>query len=108
MENDVLAYIRELCTKRGWTIYRLAVESQIGHTTLGNLFKRNNTPSISTLEKICDGLGITMSEFFAKDKKTIPNLTEKHLELIKRYNNLTLHEKELLEAFLSGIESRET
>jgi transcriptional regulator with XRE-family HTH domain len=108
MENEVLMHIRELCNKRGWTIYRLAIESNIGHTTLGNLFKRNNIPTIPTLEKICDGLGITLSYFFSEDKNANPSLTDKHLMLIQRYNNLPRSDKELLEAYLSGLESKKT
>jgi transcriptional regulator with XRE-family HTH domain len=108
MENEVLTHIRELCNKRGWTIYRLAIESKIGHTTLGNLFKRNNVPTIPTLEKICDGLGISLSDFFLKDKNIPPSMTDKHLMLIQRYNNLPRNDKELLEAYLSGLESKNT
>jgi len=105
MEESVLIHIRELCNKRSWTIYRLAKESDISYSTLNNLFNRNNIPSIPTLEKICDGFGITLSQFFADDNP-FPLLTEKQQELLKRYSELPPADRELLEAYLSGLESK--
>ena len=32
-----------------------------------NIFRRNATPSIPTLEAICKGFGITVSQFFAEN-----------------------------------------
>lgn len=50
--------------KRGWTIYRVAKEANIPWSTVRNMFKRNTEPSIATLECICQGMGMTLSEFF--------------------------------------------
>jgi len=107
MENEVLAHIRELCAKRNWTTYRLAIESGIGQTTLSNLFKRNNIPTIPTLERICAGFGISVSQFFADDKETAP-LTEEQQEILRRYTELPPADKALLKAYLSGLESKKT
>lgn len=38
--------IRQLMAERGWTIYRLAQESGLSQTTISNIFKRNNQPSL--------------------------------------------------------------
>lgn len=53
--------------KRGWTIYRVAKEANIPWSTVRNMFKRNTEPSIATLECICQGMGMTLSEFFNED-----------------------------------------
>lgn len=37
-------------------------------STLANIFSRNTIPSIPTLETICSGLGITLSQFFAENE----------------------------------------
>ena len=63
---DALERIRELMKERNWKEYRLAKESGVPQSTISTLFKRNNLPSISTLEAICGGFGITMSQFFAE------------------------------------------
>jgi len=108
MENDVLKHIRQLCDKRGWTIYRLAKESDIGQTTLSNLFKRNNIPTIPILERICAGFGISLSQFFISDNDntdTAP-LTNDQKEILRRYVELPPMDKELLKAYLTGLESK--
>ena len=63
--NKALLRIKELMDERGFTQYRLSKTSGIPYSSINSLFSKNNNPSISTLEKICAGLGITLSEFFA-------------------------------------------
>ena len=61
---DVKARLQQLMDERGWTIYRVAKEADIPWSTVRNMFKRNTEPSISTLESLCKGMNITLSEFF--------------------------------------------
>ena len=63
--NDVLNRIQTLLNEREWTLYRLAKESGITYSSLSSLFKKDNQPTISTLEKICIGLNISLNEFFS-------------------------------------------
>ena len=66
--TDVNQKLRQLLADRGWSEYRLSKESGLSESTIANIFKRNNVPTIATLEAICDGLGITLSQFFAEDE----------------------------------------
>lgn len=61
---DTKQRIRELMRERNWTEYRLAIASDLSQSTIANIFNRNTIPSVSTLEAICKGLGITMAQFF--------------------------------------------
>lgn len=63
---DLHMKLRQLTDERGWTEYRLAKECGLSESTIANIFRRNTTPSISTLEAICRGFGITLSQFFAE------------------------------------------
>lgn len=60
--------LRKVLADRGWTEYRLAKEAKLSESTIMNIFRRNATPSIPTLEAICNGLGITVSQFFAENE----------------------------------------
>ena len=62
---DTHKRLRQLLDERGWTEYRLSKECGLSESTLANIFRRNTVPSISTLEAICSGFGITLSQFFA-------------------------------------------
>ena len=57
--------IAELCEEKHITINKLANISGITQSTLNNIMSgRNNSTTISTIQKICDGLEITMTDFF--------------------------------------------
>ena len=57
--------IAALCEERHITINKLANISGITQSTLNNIMSgRNNSTTISTIQKICDGLEITVTDFF--------------------------------------------
>ena len=57
--------IAELCEEKHITINKLANISGITQSTLNNIMsRRNNSTTISTIQKICDGLEITVTDFF--------------------------------------------
>ena len=57
--------IAELCEEKHITINKLANISGITQSTLNNIMSgRNNSTTISTIQKICDGLEITVTHFF--------------------------------------------
>lgn len=58
--------ILELCEERNITVNRLATVSGITQSTLNNIVGgRNNSTTISTIKKICDGLEISVLDFFS-------------------------------------------
>ena len=66
--NAVNKRIQELCSLNNITINKLATLSGITQSTLNNITSgRNNSTTIATVKKICDGLGITIQDFFNSD-----------------------------------------
>lgn len=84
---DVLERLRGLLDERGWTEYRLAKECGLSESTIANIFRRNSVPSITTLESICNGFGITLSQFFADGDMV--ELTPQAKELFDNWVTLT-------------------
>ncbi|MBQ9531780.1 MAG: helix-turn-helix transcriptional regulator [Eubacterium sp.] len=57
--------ILELCAEKSITVNKLATMSGITQSTLNNIMSgRNNSTTISTIKKICDGLDINIRDFF--------------------------------------------
>ena len=57
--------IKQLCKEKGLTYYGLSYKSTIPLTTLIHITDGSTkNPGIITIMKICDGLGITLKEFF--------------------------------------------
>ena len=64
----VRARIIELCRQRDISINKLCSISGVTQSTVNNIVSgRNNSATISTIKKLCDGLGITIREFFASN-----------------------------------------
>ena len=54
-----------LCGEKKITINKLATESGVAPSTIKNiLYGKSQNPGIVTLKMLCDGLGITLVEFF--------------------------------------------
>ncbi len=55
----------ELCYKQGLNYCKLASISGVPYTTVKSIFyNKSQNPGIVTIKKLCDGLGITVTEFF--------------------------------------------
>lgn len=101
-EFPVIERIKELCEARSWTYYRLAKESGIAYSTLNTMLNKTMSPSIPTLEKICLGFGITMSQFFSDQDDSI-FLSEDDREHLAVWTQLNIHGKELATSYISGL-----
>lgn len=72
--NDVLKRIQQLRTERGWSEYELAVKSDITQSTISSWYRRNMLPTIPSIQKICKGFDITMSQFFLEDREEVDDV----------------------------------
>ena len=90
---DILQHITELRVERGWSEYRLAKEAGLPQSTISNLYKRENSPTVSTLEAICRAFGISLAQFFGGmgDEQT---LTADQKELLDNWVLLPPMQKE--------------
>jgi len=89
---DVLERLHKLIEARGWTRYRLSKESGLTESTIANIFARNAMPSLDTLERICQGFGITLSQFFADNEMV--ELTPELKEVFDNWRTLTPEQKD--------------
>jgi len=58
--------ILQLCAKQDISINELANISGLPPSSVKNIFYgKSNNPKIETIKMICDGLGLTLGEFFS-------------------------------------------
>jgi len=63
-----LLRIKQLCAERNITINKAATLSGINQSVLGNWMSRGiEEPSLATVKKLCDGLEISIIDFFDCD-----------------------------------------
>ncbi len=70
---DTVSAVRDrilrLCAERNITINKLATLSALPPSSVKNiLYGKSKDPKLLTLKKICDGLEITLGEFFSTDE----------------------------------------
>ena len=54
-----------LCDEKNFSIHKLAMESAVAPSTIKDiLYGKSKNPGIVTLKMLCDGLGITLIDFF--------------------------------------------
>lgn len=60
--------ILQLCEERNLSVNKLSSISGVTQSTVNNIIRgRNHSTTVSTLQKLCDGLGITIQNFFQSD-----------------------------------------
>lgn len=89
---DIQKRIKQLMKERDWTDYRLAKEANLSHSTINNMFNRNNAPTLPTLEAICKAFGITLAQFFSEDEYNTEVTTEQR-ELFAKWSTLSNEQK---------------
>ena len=98
---DTQKRIRELMEERNWTDYRLAKEANLSHSTVTNMFNRNNAPTLPTLEAVCRAFGITLAQFFAEGEEV--QLTDEQQKLFSKWSTLTDRQKQILLELMDAI-----
>ena len=64
----VKARVLELCHEKELTINRLSIVSGVTQSTVNNFISgRNHSITLSTLKKLCDGMNITIPDFFSSE-----------------------------------------
>lgn len=91
---DAKQRIKDLMEQRHWSEYRLAIESGLSQSTIANIFNRSTTPSITTLEAICNGFGITLAQFFAEGNMV--QLSPEQLQFFQAWSFLSREQKDII------------
>jgi len=99
-----LERISYLMEERGWTKYRLAQECGMSLSSISNMYRRNTSPTVATIETVCKAFGITLSQFFDidSDVETV-RLTAEQKRFFDRWATLTPEQKELFFNLLDNM-----
>lgn len=103
---DVIKRLNQLRLERNLSVYRLSELSGINQSTLANTFSRGTMPSVQTVEKLCEAMGITLSQFFEENSEEVL-LTKSESELLQNYRKLPLSVKESIAEMVKSISSLE-
>lgn len=101
-EKYVVERIKELCQIHNMSMYAISKKTGISQSSLSNLLHRESVPTFTTLSKICDAFGITLSQFFAEGGVRL-DLTEEQKKVLNIWDSLSEREKEKVTDYIQGI-----
>lgn len=96
---NVRVRLRQLMEQQSLSVYRLAQKSELSWNTIDNILKRDINPTVHTLEMLCNGLGITLIQFFDEEGSTVQITAEQQKYLNKR-EALDQRDKEIVDSMI--------
>lgn len=106
-DNKEIRRITELCSQYNMSYYKLAKMAGIPRNTLNKMIAKGNSPTIGTLNKICNGLGITKVQFFSSHD-IYPEISEEEETLLKYWDLLHPEDKKTALLCISILADRRT
>ena len=100
--KDILKEISRLRLERNWSEYDLAKHSGLTQSTISTWYRKNQTPTIQSLEKICNAFGITLSHFFADGDDTVA-LTLEQRDMLDHWSALNPQQKQVIMDLLKNM-----
>lgn len=100
---NILEKIRKYRIERNWSEYQLAEKSELPQSTISSWYRKNQIPTIQSLDKICSAFNISLSQFLIEDDITETYLTEEQKELLLCYAKLSKEQQEALIDFLKAL-----
>ncbi len=97
---EILERVLQLREEKGWSEYKLSVESGIPQSTISSWFRKKVQPSVQSLQAICDACGITLAQFFSDTAQSHSYLTDRQQKLLAGFAHLNNDQQAALVCFL--------
>lgn len=98
---DILGRIEKERAARNWSEYALAENSGLTQSTISTWRRRNLQPNVASIEKICAGFGITLSQFFQEEDSVY--LTKEQKKLLDLWAKLSPAQREAVTKMLCAF-----
>lgn len=99
---NVLERIEKIRLSRNWSEYELSRRSGLPQTTINTWYRKQQIPTLPSLEKLSDAFGITLSELLA-DNNDPMEITEQDHHLLQLFHCLKSDQQVSLLQFLESL-----
>lgn len=99
---NVADRVLELCKARSWSLYRLAHEADMPYSSLSTVLYKTASPSLASIKKICNGFGITLSQFFSEENECA-RLTMDERNCLSLWTQVSSEDKRLVLAYMQAL-----
>jgi transcriptional regulator with XRE-family HTH domain len=94
--------LKEYRGQRGLSQKKLSHHTGISQSFISSIESNKQSPTITTLERICEVLGLTIAEFFSKPNNAIPDSLK---PLLDNARKLSPAQRKKLISFLESLNS---
>lgn len=101
--KNVLEEITRLRLERKWSEYDLSKHSGLSQSTISNWYRKKQVPTIQTLNKLCNGFGITLAQFFAEGEDAI-SLTPDQKDMLDNWSTLNKKQQQIIMDLLKNMQ----
>lgn len=92
--NELKSKIKDLLKEKKMSIYEVSKKAQVSPACIRNWYnKRNYSPSLDVLIRICGVLNISLAQLFASDDEEVCVLDKNAKRFITKFNLLNETEK---------------
>lgn len=102
-ETYIAERIKELCERKGMTMYALSQKTGVTQSSLSSMMNKGRLPNFLTLSRICEGLDLTLAQFFTPEGKR-PDLSPEQERLLDVWDSLSKEEREAVKTYVRGIQ----
>ncbi len=103
---DIAKRLKKIRNAKGYSVYKLSQLSGISETHIRDLERGDRNPSLDTIYRIADILGLSLSEFL-NENETVSYLTDKEKELLNYYRMMPEESSDALLGFLKSLADKE-
>lgn len=103
LEEFFVERLNEIMQERNLTRYKLGKITGITQASLSTIMSGKCAPSLSTIDKLCTGLGINVSDLFNMDEERPYILSAEERDALRHWNELDKTQKKMAIAFTQGM-----
>ena len=81
---DIGKRLKKYRSQMGLSQKKLSTHTGISQSFISSIESNKQSPTINTLERICEVLGITIAEFFSKPNNTVPDSLKPFLDNVRQ------------------------
>lgn len=98
---DIAKRIKDLRELKELSIYDMTVRTGLSHSCILKIENGQRQPNLNTLTKLCEGMDVTIGEFFADESTAVLNDQER--TVVKAMKKLTKKQRDAVVKLLNSM-----
>lgn len=103
LDEFIVERLKDLLEQRQMSRYKLGKLTGLTQACLSIILKGKCSPTVYTIQKLCEGFGITPKEFFNTDFEKSYYVTKKDKDMLELWHTLDSAHQDAVIGFIQGM-----